>query len=76
MVEDDEVERIFMLGFRGNNASHVTTEGTGFGLYLVRMLVESHQGASIRFTQGPDREMINGIPYSTTYVTVTMTLHG
>ena len=74
VVEDDEAERIFMLGFRGRNAQHVTTEGTGFGLYLVRMLVESHQGASIRFTQGPDREMINGISYSATYVTIKMTL--
>ena len=48
-VEREEMERMFILGFRGKHARRVTTEGTGFGMYLLRMLVELHDGGSIRF---------------------------
>ena len=76
LVEEDEIERIFMSGFRGKYARYVTAEGTGFGLYLVKMLVESHEGGTIYFTQAGDRRMVNHIPYRTTNITTTMILDG
>ena len=73
-MEDDEVARIFIPGFRGRYAQQVTPEGTGFGMNLLRTLVEMHDEGSVEFVQGGERGRVRQIPYRTTHVRVSMKL--
>lgn len=43
-VPSDIRERIFELGFRGENARQVVASGTGLGLYICRLIVSVYQG--------------------------------
>ena len=72
-VNTQEMEMVFLSGFRGKNAAEVT-EGTGTGLYIVKLLVEMHAGGEIQFNQEPSSREENGIPYGITEVTVRMDL--
>lgn len=47
MVQDD-LKRVFDLGFRGSNARQVVASGTGLGLYISKRIVEEVHGGSIR----------------------------
>ena len=40
VVEEDEMARIFISGFRGRYAQQVTPEGTGFGMNLLKTLLK------------------------------------
>ena len=73
-VDEEEMERIFLSGYRGRLARRVTAEGTGVGMYLVKMLVELHDGGKISFSQDDDGQVISGIPYRTTRVDLVMKL--
>ena len=73
-VENDETERIFLAGFRGKNAKRVTQDGTGFGMNLLRTLVEMHDEGSVRFWQEGEIWNVRGIPYRKTRVAISMKL--
>jgi signal transduction histidine kinase len=48
-IQDDEKLRVFEKFFRSGNEETRQTKGTGLGLYIVKYLVEHHQGSiSIR----------------------------
>jgi signal transduction histidine kinase len=53
-ILSNEMSRIFDLFFRGQEASKVEHDGTGFGLYLAQF-VASHFGTKIRVTQYTER---------------------
>ena len=74
LVEDSELERIFILGYRGKHARNATTDGLGFGMYLLRQLVEFHDGGTIKFSQGNHVRMIRDTPYKETFVVLTVDL--
>ena len=73
-VDQEEIERIFFSGYRGRFARRVTAEGTGIGMYLLKMLVELHDGGKILFSQDGDGQIISGIPYKKTRVNIVMKL--
>jgi len=43
-IEEEEKERIFVLGMRGSNAQSSFVEGTGFGLHLCDTVAKQHGG--------------------------------
>ena len=43
-MTDDQVARLFNLYYRAVDARHSDVQGTGLGLFIVKMLVEAHQG--------------------------------
>lgn len=43
-MTEEQVGKLFQLYYRTEGARRSKTEGTGLGLYIVRMLVEAHQG--------------------------------
>ncbi len=73
-VEEDEVERIFISGFRGRHARQVTPEGTGIGMNLLKTLVEMHDGGSVKFSQEKEMCIIHQLPYTTTHLEVSINL--
>ena len=73
-MEEDEVKRIFISGFRGRYAQQVTPEGTGFGMSLLKTLVEMHDEGRVVFFQDGERGSVRQIPYRTTHVKVWMKL--
>ena len=73
-VEEDEIERLFISGFRGKYAQQLTPEGTGFGMNLLKTLVEMHDGGSVNFSQDQDSCRMGQIPYRTTHVKILMNL--
>ncbi len=43
-IPKDQQERIFTKFFRGANIIRIDTEGSGFGLYITKNIIESHGG--------------------------------
>jgi signal transduction histidine kinase len=43
-ISDAEQERIFTKFFRANNALKLQTEGSGLGLFIVRQIIDGHEG--------------------------------
>lgn len=43
-IPDEEKKRVFSSFFRGKEALRKRTEGSGIGLYMVKNIIESHQG--------------------------------
>ncbi len=43
-MTDDQVARLFSLYYRAAEARHIDVPGTGLGLFIVKTLVEAHQG--------------------------------
>lgn len=66
LVRDDEREKIFSQGYRGEYAKKSGSSGSGIGLYFLSELVESSLGRII-FDQGAvDVAKTGGIPYRLT----------
>jgi|GEM_PF-5270844 len=61
-LEDNEFDGIFLKGVRGRHARASGKEGSGIGLYFLRLLVEAHEG-SVEVSQGAQKQMVKGIPY-------------
>ena len=55
-VPRDLWERIFDLGFRGENARQVVASGTGLGLYICRGIVSLYNGSITYTARMPERE--------------------
>lgn len=53
-IAEDEIKRIFEVGFRGRNAKSIIASGTGLGLYICRYLMESRMGGSISVQRDGD----------------------
>jgi len=45
IIRDDEFDRIFQKGFRGQFARQSSTPGSGIGLYLARQIVDAYSGS-------------------------------
>jgi PAS domain S-box-containing protein len=43
-IAEKEHKRVFSKFFRGRNATRVQTQGTGLGLFIVKNIIESHNG--------------------------------
>ena len=52
-LDAGDLDRIFELGFRGNNAKRTVASGTGLGLYICKQLVEQHKGSLSVQADGP-----------------------
>jgi K+-sensing histidine kinase KdpD len=50
-------ERIFEVGFRGENAQRLIASGTGLGLYICRLIVSVYEG-TITYTAGRSNESV------------------
>ncbi len=72
-VEEDELEKIFLSGFRGKRAARIA-EGTGTGLYIVKLLVAMHNDGFIQFSQEGVVTNIDGMEYVETSIQVAMGL--
>ncbi len=60
-IDDDDQEKLFSRFFRAKTSAGIT--GTGIGLYLVRMLVEEHDGAiSMSSEKGKGSEFVVRLP--------------
>lgn len=46
-ISQGDIENMFELGFRGENAKQIIASGTGLGLHICRYLLESRHGGSI-----------------------------
>jgi len=46
-VLNDDLVRVFELGFRGRNARQVVASGTGLGMYICKQIVEKTHGGSL-----------------------------
>lgn len=46
-VTNKDIERIFELGYRGENARSTIASGTGLGMYVCKQLIEDVHGGSI-----------------------------
>lgn len=46
-ITQDDLKRLFDLGFRGTNAQAVIASGTGLGLYICRYLMENRMNGTI-----------------------------
>lgn len=61
-VEEDEIDRIFELGYRGRHAKRMEGGGTGIGLHYLKDLVENKHKGKLVFTQEPTDFSLEGIP--------------
>lgn len=43
-IDADDMKNLFTEGGRGKNSQKINVESTGFGLYIVKNIVESHKG--------------------------------
>lgn len=50
-------DKIFEVGFRGENAQRLIASGTGLGLYICRLIVSVYDGA-ITYTAGRSGESV------------------
>lgn len=71
-LETDEFGKIFEQGFRGRNACEAGMTGSGFGLFFLKELVELHHGGSVDFVQEGQAELIDGVEFRRTIVTITL----
>jgi signal transduction histidine kinase len=55
-------DAIFERGYRGEHAEHVTSRGSGLGLFLARTVADAH-GFAIRHSAAGSPVMFNGVPY-------------
>jgi signal transduction histidine kinase len=53
-ISEEEIPFIFNRFYRGGDEMTRTTQGTGLGLYLVRQIVEAHQGTVEVHSTGSD----------------------
>jgi two-component system phosphate regulon sensor histidine kinase PhoR len=52
-MTEDQIAQLFQLYYRTEDARKSKTQGTGLGLYIVKMLVEAHKG-DISVTSQPE----------------------
>jgi signal transduction histidine kinase len=50
-------DKIFEVGFRGENAQRLIASGTGLGLYICRLIVSVYDG-SITYSSGRSKESV------------------
>jgi signal transduction histidine kinase len=43
-IEADDMKNLFTEGGRGKNSQKINVESTGFGLYIVKNIIEAHKG--------------------------------
>lgn len=54
LITEEELRRVFELGFRGGNARAVIASGTGLGLYICNHLMAKRLGGSISVQRDKD----------------------
>ena len=69
-IHEFEKDRIFLSGFRGEEACAVGIEGSGVGLFLLKELVEKYHDGKIELVQSEEKFQYKGRPYCETKVTV------
>jgi signal transduction histidine kinase len=63
-VEQSEISKLSEIGFRGKNATLLTTNGTGQGLSLMKTICDYHD-ARITFSSDGSSYNLNDIIYCT-----------
>lgn len=66
----EEIAHIFDKGFRGKHAQRVSSDGSGIGLYFVKLLCDLHGIDISVISESANISEINGIPYSKFIVTL------
>lgn len=65
-MSQEQVANLFQIYYRTDEARKSKVEGTGLGLYIVRMLVEAHHGAvEVESTPGKGSTFIVHLPLDT-----------
>ena len=57
-IPDEEKPKIFKKFSRGSNATKLSPDGSGLGLYLTKLIIEAH-GGSISFKSSNDETVFN-----------------
>ena len=55
-IGNDDIQRMFDLGFRGDNAKRAVASGTGLGMYICKQIIEEMHGGHLDV--GKDRERL------------------
>lgn len=54
-IPADEINKIFGEGVRGKDSLKVNVDSTGFGLYIVKKIIEAHHGKVYAKSEGPGK---------------------
>ena len=54
-ISQEDKERLFKKFSRGKRAEHFYTSGTGLGLFIVKKIIEEHQGKISVFSKGENK---------------------
>ena len=73
-LRNDEVDRIFEKGFRGDIAKKMVAQGSGRGLALAKQICDIH-GATIHVETGSEKFMVGGVPHSSFNVVMSFQRH-
>ena len=62
-LEEDEINHVFMKGFRGKNARKLKVTGSGRGLNFLKFICDIHN-ADIKIKSAKEKIEYNNVPYS------------
>lgn len=69
-IEDSERNKIFESGYSGLWASKIKLNGTGMGLYIVKILLEQNKGSISIVSNHNESKEYNNIPYDHTTINI------
>lgn len=75
LIKEDEKENIFRYSVRGVNAIRSQKPGSGYGLPVLKKVVEDVYSGKVSVIQQGEIHMINDIPYLETIFTVNLPAH-
>ena len=71
LVEQEELDRIFLEKYSGHWVTEFELQGHGIGMYYAKRLIELNNG-SIVFKAGKEKYKYDGIPYADNTIEITL----